>query len=90
MDNNISGSVMTYAAGERLTTRGDDANAIYILLKGKIKCMTTYGTYYLGPGSTAGLTDCYYGMYIYNYFAEGRDRCKEIHSLFLFGYQQST
>ncbi len=70
MDNNISGSVMTYAAGERLTTRGDDANAIYILLKGKIKCMTTYGTYYLGPGSTAGLTDCYYGMYIYNYFAE--------------------
>lgn len=32
--------------------------------------MTTYGTYYLGPGSTAGLTDCYYGMYIYNYFAE--------------------
>lgn len=70
MDNNISGSVTTYAAGERLTTRGDDVNALYIILKGKIKCMTTYGTYYLGPGSVAGLTDCYYGMYIYNYFAE--------------------
>lgn len=70
MDNSISGSVVTYAAGERLTTRGDDVDEIYIILKGKIKCMTTYGTYYLGPGSAAGLTDCFYGMYIYNYFAE--------------------
>ncbi len=70
MDNNISGSVITYTAGERLTTRGDDVNAVYIILKGSIKCMTTYGTYYLGPGSAAGLTDCYYGMYIYNYFVE--------------------
>ena len=32
--------------------------------------MTTYGTYYLGPGSAAGLTDCYYGMYVFNYFAD--------------------
>ena len=70
MDNGISGIVVTYAAGERLTTRGDDVDEIYIILKGKIKCMTTYGTYYLGPGSAAGLTDCFYGMYIYNYFAE--------------------
>ena len=70
MDNSISGSVVTYAAGERLTTRGDDVDEIYIILKGKIKCMTTYGTYYLGPGSAAGLTDCFYGMYIYNYFVE--------------------
>ena len=70
MDNNISGSVTTYTAGERLTTRGEDVNEVFIILKGKIKCMTTYGTYYLGPGSAAGLTDCYYGMYIYNYFAE--------------------
>lgn len=77
MDNNISGSVVTYAAGERLTTRGDDVDRIYIILKGKIKCMTTYGTYYLGPGSAAGLTDCYYGMYIYNYFAEEETIVKE-------------
>lgn len=77
MDNNISGSVVTYAVGERLTTRGDDVDRIYIILKGKIKCMTTYGTYYLGPGSAAGLTDCYYGMYIYNYFAEEETIVKE-------------
>ena len=70
MDNGISGIVVTYAAGERLTTRGDDVDEIYIILKGKIKCMTTYGTYYLGPGSAAGLTDCYYGMYVFNYFAD--------------------
>ena len=70
MDNSISGSVVTYAAGERLTTRGNDVDEIYIILKGRIKCMTTYGTYYLGPGSAAGLTDCYYGMYVFNYFAD--------------------
>ena len=77
MDNGISGSVVTYAAGERLTTRGDDVDEIYIILKGKIKCMTTYGTYYLGPGSAAGLTDCFYGMYIYNYFAEEETMVKK-------------
>ena len=66
MDNIITGNVITFAAGERLTTRGEDVDEIYIILKGKIKCMTTYGTYYLGPGSAAGLTDCYYGMDIYN------------------------
>lgn len=70
MDNSISGSVLTYAAGERLTTRGNDVDEIYIILKGRIRCMTTYGTYYLGPGSAAGLTDCYYGMYVFNYFAD--------------------
>ena len=70
MDNSISGSVVTYAAGERLTTRGNDVDEIYIILKGRIRCMTTYGTYYLGPGSAAGLTDCYYGMYVFNYFAD--------------------
>ncbi len=31
MDNGISGSVVTYATGERLTTRGDDVDEIYML-----------------------------------------------------------
>lgn len=77
MDNKITGNVVTFAAGERITTRGEDVDELYIILKGKIKCMTTYGTYYLGPGSAAGLTDCYYGMYIYNYFAEEETMVKK-------------
>lgn len=70
MENSIIGTTMTFAPGERLTTRGADVDELYIILKGKLKAMTSYGTYYLGPGSAAGLTDSYYGMYIYNYFAE--------------------
>ena len=77
MDNKIINNVVTFAAGERITTRGEDVDELYIILKGKIKCMTTYGTYYLGPGSAAGLTDCYYGMYIYNYFAEEETMVKK-------------
>ncbi len=69
-ENSISGTTMTFAPGERLTTRGEEVDELYIVLKGKVKVMTTYGTFYLGPGSIAGLTDSYYGIYIYNYFAE--------------------
>lgn len=66
----ISGTTMTFAPGERLTRRGEEVDELYIILKGKVKVMTTYGTFYLGPGSIAGLTDSYYGIYTYNYFAE--------------------
>lgn len=70
METSQTNITATFSAGDRISTRGEDVNEIYILLKGHVKAMTSYGTYYLGPGSAIGLCDCYFGAFIYNYFAE--------------------
>lgn len=70
MSGKIMGTTVTMSAGERLSFRGNDMNEVYVVLKGKVKAMTSYGNYILAPGSCVGFVDYYYGMCIYNYFIE--------------------
>lgn len=70
MSSKIQGTTVTLSAGERLSFRNTELNEIYVVLKGKIKCMTSYGNYILAPGSCVGFIDFFYGICIYNYFVE--------------------
>ena len=66
----VSGTSITFSAGERILARNAEVDCIYIILKGKIKAMSTYGEILMGPGSIPGLLDVYYGINIFNYIAE--------------------
>lgn len=61
------GTSITFNEGECILSRDSEINEIFVVLKGKIKAMSTYGEFILSPGYIAGLFDVYYGISIFNY-----------------------
>ncbi len=56
-------------AGKLLISNGEDIEALYLIVRGKITAYAAYGSYVLGPGSIVGSVDGYYGIGIFNYVA---------------------
>ena len=49
---------------------GEDIEKIYMLIRGRVTAYAPYGQFSLGPGSIVCLSDCYYGISVFNYVAD--------------------
>ena len=63
-------SEITLKKGEILCSSGEDISRICLVTSGKITAYCPYGTFALGPGHVACLSDSYYGISMYNYVAD--------------------
>lgn len=62
-------SIIKLNKGEYLYEKGNDINSISLIIEGRIEAYSSYGVINFEKNNIAGLTDCLYGICIYDYIA---------------------
>lgn len=63
------GTVIKLKKGDVLCNVREDAEAMYIIIQGKITAHAQYGKFIIGPGSIIGTENSYYGINLFTYVA---------------------